>query len=111
ATGGVEDRRERLAALASTTVLLILIVFAIVNVSVLVLRRSPVNHSHFTSPSFIPVLGAITCVILVTQQEAGTWLRAAVVILIGFALYGLNIYLKRRAGETPGSPSGQRRVR
>lgn len=99
------------AALASTTVLLILIVFAIVNVSVLVLRRNTVRHSHFVSPSFIPVLGAITCVILVTQQEAGTWLRAGVVILIGFALYGLNIYLKRRAGEDMTPPDRQSRVR
>ncbi|WP_119065807.1 APC family permease [Rubrobacter indicoceani] len=99
------------AALASTTVLLILIVFAIVNVSVLVLRRSLVNHPHFTTPSFIPVLGAITCVILVSQQEAGTWIRAAVVILIGFALYGLNIYLKRRAGENVNASQPGRRVR
>lgn len=99
------------AALASTTVLLILIVFAIVNVSVLVLRRDPVSHPHFTTPFVIPILGAITCVVLVTQQEAGTWLRAAVVILIGFALYGLNIYLKRRSGETPETSPGQGRVR
>lgn len=87
------------SALASTTVLLILAVFAVVNVSVLVLRRSPVNHQHFRAPFVIPILGAISCVVLLLQQDAGTWLRAGILILIGLALYGLNVYLKRREGE------------
>ena len=38
-------------------VLLLLIVFALVNVAVLVLRREPVEHRHFTTPRVFPVLG------------------------------------------------------
>jgi amino acid transporter len=86
-------------ALAATTVLLILAVFAVVNVSVLVLRRDDVRHTHFRVPAVFPILGAITCVVLLTQQEAGTWLRAGILIAIGLVLYALNIYLKKRAGE------------
>ncbi len=85
--------------LAATTVLLILAVFAVVNASVLVLRRDDVSHSHFRTPAIFPILGAITCLVLLTQQEAGTWLRAGILIAIGLALYALNVYLKKRAGE------------
>lgn len=91
-------------ALAATTVLLILAVFAVVNVSVLVLRRDGVDRPHFRAPAVFPILGAITCVVLLTQQEAGTWLRAGVLIAIGLALYALNIYLKKRAGEDEPAP-------
>ncbi|MHA6802220.1 APC family permease [Salinifilum ghardaiensis] len=48
-------------ALGSTTSLLLLVVFAVVNVAVLVLRRDPVRHEHFRAPTWVPVLGAITC--------------------------------------------------
>jgi amino acid transporter len=96
------------SALASTTVLLILVVFAIVNASVLVLRRDQVRHEHFHAPAIIPILGSITCLVLLTQQEAGTWLRAGILILIGLALYGLNILYRRRSGEGDSQQSGQR---
>ena len=95
------------AALASTTVLLILAVFAIVNASVLVLRRDRVRHQHFRAPSIIPILGSITCLVLLTQQDAETWLRALILIGIGLALYAINIVYRRRAGE--GDPEQSRR--
>lgn len=99
--------------LSGTTVLLILAVFAVVNVSVLVLRRERSRRQHFRAPFIIPVLGAITCLILLTQQDAGTWLRAVILIVIGLALYLLNIVLKRRAGEPmrPQRPERESRVR
>lgn len=43
-----------LASLADTTVMLLLIAFTAVNISVLVLRRDPVDHDHFTAPVFAP---------------------------------------------------------
>ena len=46
-----------LGDLADTTVALLLIVFIIVNVTVLVLRRDPVEHDHFQIPSIVPVIG------------------------------------------------------
>ncbi len=89
--------------LSSTTVLLLLAIFAVVNVSVLVLRKDRVDHSHFTTPSVIPIVGAITCLILLTQQDPGTWVRAAILIVIGLALYLGNIAFKKREGEVPAS--------
>lgn len=99
------------SALASTTVLLILAVFAVVNVSVLVLRRTPVRHQHFRAPFVIPILGAITCLGLLTQQDAETWLRAGILIAIGLVLYALNILFRRRVGEGATRPQSRSRVR
>jgi amino acid transporter len=42
-------------ALGGTTALLLLGVFTIVNIAVLVLRRDPAAHSHFRTPTFLPV--------------------------------------------------------
>ncbi|MGH3088765.1 MAG: APC family permease [Rubrobacteraceae bacterium] len=87
------------SALAATTVLLILAVFAIVNVSVLVLRREQVGHSHFRTPAIFPILGAITCLGLLTQQELGSWVRAIILIAIGLGLYALNAWFIKNKDE------------
>ncbi|GAA3847522.1 APC family permease [Saccharothrix violaceirubra] len=50
--------------LGGTTALLLLVVFAIVNVAVLVLRKDTVAHKHFRAPTWAPVLGVLTCVYL-----------------------------------------------
>ncbi len=99
------------SALASTTVLLILAVFAIVNASVLVLRRDRVRHQHFQAPAVIPILGSIACIVLLTQQDAGTWLRAGILILLGLGLYALNVAYRRRSGEGAPQPRQQREPR
>lgn len=49
-----------LSALSQTTVALLLIVFTLVNIAVLVLRRDPVGHHHFRTPTVLPILGALT---------------------------------------------------
>src|SRR4051812_8180111 len=57
--------------LGGTTSLLLLAVFAVVNVAVLVLRRQPVSHDHFSTPTPLPVLGALVCVYLVLPWTSG----------------------------------------
>nr|WP_297460267.1 APC family permease [uncultured Halomonas sp.] len=89
--------------LSKTTVLLLLATFAVVNVTTLILRRDQVSHRHFTAPFVMPVLGVITCLILLTQQQPGTWLRSLILIAIGLALYLGNIAFKKRAGELSAS--------
>lgn len=79
-----------LGVLADTTVMLLLIVFAMVNISVLVLRKDSVDHEHFRGPSFAPVLGAIISLILITQNESAIFLRAGILIAIGLAFYATN---------------------
>jgi len=79
-TGDVGD-------LADTTVLLLLIVFATVNVSVLVLRREKVPEPHFRSPTVMPVIGAVVSLALMTTKDAGTFGRAALLLGLGALLW------------------------
>jgi amino acid transporter len=83
------------ATLASTLVLLLLIVFLAVNVAVLVLRRDDSTDDHFRAPSAIPVLGAASCVLLFTQIEGAIWLRGLVLLAVALLL---GLLAARRAG-------------
>ncbi|MEE1755941.1 APC family permease [Streptomyces sp. SP18CS02] len=85
-TGGIEG-------LGDTTAFLLLCVFAVVNIAVLVLRRDPVGHDHFRTPTVLPVLGAITSLILASplaDRDASVYVRAGILLVIGIALWGLN---------------------
>jgi amino acid transporter len=87
-----------LALLAETVVLLLLVVFISTNVSVLVLRRDRVEHDHFKVWSFVPVLGVLSCILLMTQQAPRVWLTAGILLAIGALLYaGAKLGAKRRA--------------
>jgi basic amino acid/polyamine antiporter, APA family len=86
-----------LTKLADTTVALLVIVFAIVNFSVLYLRRDPVDHEHFRVPSVFPVLGVGVSIALLTQIEGEIWARAGILLLIGLGLWLLNALVLRRA--------------
>jgi amino acid transporter len=94
-----------LAGLADTTVLLLLLVFAVVNVSVLVLRRQPTQDDErspedeeagtrpFRAPTWAPVLGAVASLVLaspLTGRDAAVYLRAGVLLGIGVLLYLVN---------------------
>lgn len=86
-----------LGGLARTTVLLLLVVFLVVNVTVLILRRDRVGHAHFRAPTILPVLGALVCAGMLTQQGGEVWLRSGVLLAAGAALYGLNAWFLRRS--------------
>lgn len=92
-TGGLQ-------VLAETVVLLLLIVFISTNVSVLVLRKDHVEEDHFKVATVVPILGVLSCLALLTQQSAGTWLRAGILLAIGAVLH----LLTRRA-STAGRPA------
>ncbi len=85
-----------LGSLADTTVMLLLVVFAIVNVTVLVLRRDMPGHAHFSVPTVVPVIGALTCLVLLTQQDADIYLRGGALLLVGLALWMVNWFVHRR---------------
>jgi APA family basic amino acid/polyamine antiporter len=79
--------------LAETTVLLLLVVFAVVNIAVLVVRRRPVDHPHFRTPTWAPVLGATSCLILaspVTGRAPRVYAVAGVLLAIGATLWLIN---------------------
>jgi APA family basic amino acid/polyamine antiporter len=85
-----------LGSLADTTVALLVVVFGIVNVCVLVLRREPVDHEHFVVPSFVPVVGVGISLALLTQIKAETYGRAALLVALGAALWVVNWLVLRR---------------
>ena len=86
--------------LASTMVLLLLVVFAAVNSAVLVLRRDTVDHRHFRVPAVLPVAGLASCVALATQVEWEVW-RLGLPFLAGAAvLAGIAAWRHRRARNT-----------
>ncbi|GAA3425499.1 APC family permease [Streptosporangium nondiastaticum] len=91
------------SGLADTTVLLLLCVFALVNVAVLVLRKDRVEHGHYRAPSWMPVLGAVVCVALalpVTGREGEVYLRAGVLLVVGVALWFANrVFLRAKGGR------------
>lgn len=79
-----------LSDLADTTVLLLLLVFSVVNVAVLVLRRDPVDHDHFHAPSVLPVIGAVACIVLAFDKDGAIWARAGALLALGLVLWAVN---------------------
>jgi amino acid transporter len=89
---------EALSTLGSTTVVLLLIAFVMVNISVLVLRRDEVGHEHFRAPTAFPVLGAVVAAALLIYQAASditVFGLAAALLALGVVLYGVNVLVKR----------------
>jgi amino acid transporter len=85
-----------LADLADTTVLLLLLVFAVVNVCVLVLRRDRVDRDHFRAPTALPVVGALVSLALLTTKEGEIFLRAGALLVLGALLWVVNWYAHGR---------------
>ncbi|WP_104180599.1 APC family permease [Arthrobacter sp. B0490] len=83
-----------LATLAETTVLLLLLVFISANVSVLVLKKDKMEHSHFSAPRIVPILAILASIALLAQQSGVVWLGAIAYIVVGSLLF-----LAARAGR------------
>jgi basic amino acid/polyamine antiporter, APA family len=98
---------EALSTLGSTTVVLLLIAFVMVNISVLVLRRDEVGHEHFRAPTAFPVLGAVVAAALLIYQAASditVFGLAAALLALGVVLYGVNILVKRSVDRDAPQP-------
>jgi basic amino acid/polyamine antiporter, APA family len=91
---------DDLTGLSDTTVLLLTSVFFLVNVCVLVLRRDPVGHSHFVTPTFLPVIGGLVALVfLLPINRTGEVYQTAIYLLIGgLALWAINVLVTRRTG-------------
>ncbi|MFF7265371.1 APC family permease [Streptomyces sp. NPDC008159] len=88
--------------LGDTTAFLLLCVFATVNIAVLVLRRDRVDHAHFRAPTVLPVLGALTALVLASplaDRPAEVYIRAGVLLAIGIALWAVNKLVLKARGE------------
>jgi amino acid transporter len=88
-----------ISVLGGTTALLLLVVFALVNVAVLVLRKEKAVHKHFKAPTIIPVLAAAFCLYLVSPlsgRPARDYTVAVILLAVGVVLWGINWLLMRR---------------
>jgi APA family basic amino acid/polyamine antiporter len=94
-----------IAELAAATVLLLLLVFAVVNAALFVLKRRPgEKHGYFEIPLAVPALGALVCLVLVVVRVGtGDWRAPAIagVLLLGAVL----IYALIRPKVAPAAPS------
>lgn len=100
------------AALAETLVLLLLVVFAAVNCSVLVQRRHPVDNDHFRIPTVVPWLGLASCLYLFTRIDAEVWARGLILVGLGVVLAVVNALRARRdRALNPHDGKGDRRGR
>ncbi len=82
-----------LSELGSMTSLLLLVVFTIVNIAVLVLRRETADHPHFRAPAGIPVVAAVLCAFLASPfsgRPPKEYLFAAILIGLGVLLWAIN---------------------
>jgi basic amino acid/polyamine antiporter, APA family len=89
-----------LETLADTTVLLLLLAFVAVHLSVLVLRRKPVDHEHFRAWTAFPVLGALTCAALIVQklvEDAIVFAYAGGLLALGLVLWLISSRASRPA--------------
>ncbi len=90
ATAGADG----VSRLGGTTALLLLIVFTIVNVAVLVLRRETVRHDHFRAPTWAPMLAAVLCgylaVPVLSGRPASDYYIAGALLVTGALLWFVN---------------------
>ena len=99
---------------ADATVVFILVIFILVNASVLVLRRDRVEHEHFRTPTALPVLGILACVVLLatlSRTNPQVYVPCALALAVGQATYLVNAALKDRLDRRvlERTPSGERR--
>ncbi len=91
-----------IALLGGTTSLLLLTVFAMVNVAVLVLRRDVrAAGGHFKTPTALPVIGCLTSLYLVTPlsgRPAQQYVLACVLVGIGVVLFFITMAINRQLG-------------
>lgn len=85
--------------LAESTVLLLLMVFTVVNVSLIILKLRPGEpRGGFEVPVFVPVLGALVCLTLIGVRVESAWsaegghiapLVALAIVVVSLGLYFL----------------------
>ncbi len=91
-----------ISLLGGTTSLLLLAVFATVNVAVLVLRRDVQEAGgHFKTPTALPVIGCLVSLYLVTPlsgRPAQQYVLALILVGIGILLFLLTMAINRQLG-------------
>ncbi|MDZ5663787.1 APC family permease [Nocardioides sp. S-58] len=98
-----EEGATSVALLGGTTALLLLCVFTVVNIALIVIRRRPSDHQHFTAPTVLPYVGAITCAFLAgpwarSEEQQEQYVIAGFLLLAGLVLWVVT-WLVNRGGR------------
>ena len=96
----------QVTALGGTTALLLLAVFAMVNIACIVLRKRDheVEHKYFKAPGWIPWAGAVLCLYMVgpwTGRDTEQYVIAGWLLLIAVILWALTWFLNRALYAKP----------
>ena len=96
----------QVTALGGTTALLLLAVFAMVNIACIVLRKRDheVAHKYFKAPGWIPWAGAVLCLYMVgpwTGRDTEQYVIAGWLLLIAVILWALTWFLNRALYAKP----------
>ena len=88
----------RIAELASATVLLLLVVFAIVNGALFILQgRAGEAKGKFEVPRWVPALGTLVCVaLIVVRVSTGDWRASLLAGAMLAGIVGLHVLLTHR---------------
>ncbi len=81
-----------------------LLAFSVVSIGVLVLRKTmPDAHRAFRTPlmPFTPIAAVAACVALMFSLAGGTWIRLAIWLVIGGAIYGAYGYRHSKLRAKP----------
>lgn len=91
-----------ISILGGTTSLLLLAVFAMVNVAVLVLRRDvQAAGGHFKTPTALPIVGFVASLYLVlpfSGRPTQQYILALILVAIGVALFFITMLINRQLG-------------
>jgi APA family basic amino acid/polyamine antiporter len=95
---------DAISVLGGTTALLLLGVFTLVNIACLVLRKDAVDHDHFTAPTALPVIGALSCAYLVgpwTGRDTAQYGVAGLLLVLGVLLWAVTWFVNRAMRPRP----------
>jgi basic amino acid/polyamine antiporter, APA family len=91
---------EVIGALAGTTALLLLLVFTVVNIACLVVRRNADTDGVFSAPTWTPYVGAVACLYLAGPwaRDSDDWIQyriAGILLGIGIVLWAVTWFTNR----------------
>jgi APA family basic amino acid/polyamine antiporter len=93
---------KAISVLGGTTSLLLLAVFAVVNVAVLVLRKDvQAEGAHFKTPTWLPVVGFVASLYLVlplSGRPLQQYVLAGALVILGIVLFAVTIAINRALG-------------
>lgn len=78
-----------ISSLAKSTSVLLLSCFIVVNIALIVLQRKEKVSGSFEVPAFVPALGAIVCLAILSKAQAAEIITASTILALIVVLYGV----------------------